>query len=723
MKKPPGSRKLDGFALGVLLALAAYTALAWSPSSYALVFERLGGERVGLVAGEPREIREDEWVRWTPFLQAAVRNGFRTPNETSLYREDLRNAEGLPLADWGLILKPYFWGFFLLDPAHGFSLYHAFWIGACLLGWERLFRALGQARPEAVSASLALFGTSFTQIWWTTYGPIVAGLPWIVLACLAPMGPALRVLVTAYAIASWSLASLHPPIVVTLAFVAGVAVLASRRDALAPRRLLPFAAGAALGIGLVVTYYGEVFTEMAGTVYPGGRRSGGGGAPFAQWLSHFLPGLVIDGERAVVNENVCEAATVGSFLPLLLLCFVDARDLVRRLGAPGDEGRRLRLELGVLLAGAAATSLWLLAPIPAALGMPLLWHVVPAKRMWLACGLLIFLLALAVLRHARLRPTWPRAAVSAALVLAAEAASRGLGARELGWGASSAGLLVAVGAWLALRGRTRLAPGKALVGSAAVANLIAFAGFNPIQSARPIFDPPELPARAALARLAERHPRRWLVLSGSHGAWLNGLGYASAAHVLFAPRLEFFRGLYPTLAEDRFQWLFNRSLYVSPVPGRGPELVDESLIQLSIELFDPPTIPVRLGPLPSDVAAQGGAVEHGLVYEEDGGVRLSIEGWALMDGSDPDSTLRVYTTLPVAAAVAYPVLRGDVARKQADPGLALSGFDLRLELVTPAKDLKQPLPDLLEEPICIVSESPARGRFRIRGGSGTCVWR
>ena len=99
---------LDAFTLVVLVLAATYFALGWTPSSYGAVLDRVGATGLGLVAGEPREIRSDEWARGTPYIQAAVNNDFKRFNATSIYHEDLRNFNGLPLADWSLLFKPYF---------------------------------------------------------------------------------------------------------------------------------------------------------------------------------------------------------------------------------------------------------------------------------------------------------------------------------------------------------------------------------------------------------------------------------------------------------------------------------------------------------------------------------------------------------------------------------------------------------------------------------------
>jgi hypothetical protein len=517
----------DGFTLAIAALAVVYTSLAWTPSSYGVQLADFGLPGAGLVAGEPQKIRSDEWGRWTPFVQVAVNNGFRRFNDTSPYREDLRNVEGLPLRDWGLAFKPYHLPFFVVDPAHAFSFYHAFWIAAFLIGYHHLFRRLDLPTGLAALASVTLFFSAFVQLWWTTYGPVVSGFPWVLLAALMRVrsrrGAVLKVAVLAWTITAWALANLYPPIMITLAFVAAVVVAAFDRELLRPRALIPSVLGTALGAGLVFAYYRDVFFIMAGTVYPGRRLSAGGGpVPPTQWMAHLFPSFVTDGFHNLVNYNICEAATVGSLVPILALCFGDLRALV---SAPkAEESRRgIGWRLAVVVVGVLATTAWLLLPFPPAAGLPLLWHRVPGFRMWFACGLLIFITALTVLRAVPVRLTWPRFTIFAGAALGAWIVAARIfpaGARRT-W--EDLWVLAPLAIVVALRARIGRAAKAALLTVAAAANLAAFGTFNPIQSAKPIFHRAATPVTAALDRLASRHPRGWLVMEGGYGAVVKGL--------------------------------------------------------------------------------------------------------------------------------------------------------------------------------------------------------
>src|SRR5947209_2919248 len=122
------------FVITLVVIAFLYTAFSLSPSSYGITLQLIHAPNPGLVAGHPKSIRSDEWGVWTPFFQATVRNHFHRFNATSLYNEDLRNVNALPLKDWGLIFKPQLWAFFVLSPARALSLYYAALICSFLAG-------------------------------------------------------------------------------------------------------------------------------------------------------------------------------------------------------------------------------------------------------------------------------------------------------------------------------------------------------------------------------------------------------------------------------------------------------------------------------------------------------------------------------------------------------------------------------------------------------------
>lgn len=693
---------LDSFAAGVLLLAVGCVALAWTPSSYGALLDTLGASGEGLVVGEPREIRSDEWAVWTPYIQATVNNDFQRINETSIYREDLRNFNGLPLLDWALFFKPYFWPFFIVDAAHAFSFYHVSFIALFLIGYQRLLVSLELQRSEAIFGCLTLFFCAFVQTWWTTWGPLMALFPWLVLAVMAETRPWVKAITLAYAGTSWVLVHAYPPMIISLGFAGLVTLLAFRPSAFRPRSVVAVAVGLAVAGLLVVLYLEDALRIMASTIYPGQRISSGGEARVTkiQWAAQVFPFFVANGFRNLIGRNICEASTIGTWLPLFCLVFVDYRAVGRRLL---DE-RRLRWQVGILAAGVVLTSAWILLPVPSMLGRLLLWHRVPAWRMWFGCGFPLVLLALHLMRISPLRLAAPRLAAAFVTVVGSWWLSHRLLGASLGETWTDLVVLAPLSAVFLLRHRLGGSLLAQLLACTALANAVSYGLFNPIQSAKPIFDRPETTATRMLDRLAQRHPKGWLVIEG-YGAVLNGLGYASGVHVLMAPTIEFFRPRFPELDESRLQELFNRFMFLNLTPQTRFDLSDRSELAVPIDSYDPVTAEVVIDPLASGSYSAGGVLESQQLYRDGESVHLLIRGWVPRDGSNPEARFRLSVDRPVERVRAYANFRPKIARAKDDPGLALSGFTLRLEFEPSVlKLLRRPT-------VCIVSEDPDRGNF------------
>ena len=554
--------KADWFVVLVLVASAVYLAMAWTPSSYALALRIAGAADDGLVIGTPRPIRSDEWTVITPQFQTALNNGYKRFNETSPYREDLRSFLGLPLKDWALPFKPFMWLFFVSSAAYGFSFYHVFFIAGFLIGYHLLLQALGFNKSFSVCGALLLFFCGFTQAWWSALAQTLAVFPWLLLGFLGNWHWLRRLLWSLYLVPVWLLGYLYAPQVISLVFAGAVIVLAFRPRALLAPAMLASILGGVVGAALVAAYLQDAIVAMAATVYPGARIVSGGSVSLPQFVAQFFPFFVTKWYDSLIGANICEVSTAGSYLLPLTLVFLDHRDLARRLRDPAQ--RDLRRQLGVLAVGIAALTAWMILPIPASVGRVLLWHRVPPVRMMFTEGLLLLLFGLTLLRAGVVRLGWGRFLAAAGVVAIAWIVSKGmLAGSRLFAGESDLYIIILLLPLVALRGRFGPWAGVALLSCVVAANIIVWGRFNPVQSARPIFQREPTAFTRQLEDQQQHDPRHWLVVEeGPPGAILNGWGFRSLSHVLLLPRLEFFRPYFPELPEEEFNGIFNRYAHI-----------------------------------------------------------------------------------------------------------------------------------------------------------------
>jgi len=706
----PG-RILSGYAILMLVLAAGYAGLCLTPSSYALALSAFGLPQEGLLRGWPKPLRSDEWAVWTPYVQIAVNNGFERVNLTSPYGEDLRNFNALPLRDWALAFKPQFWAFFAIDPAYAFSISHAVLYAAFLIGWPLALHALGFPAPLAIGGGLLLFVSSYTQLWWTTTGPLLSIFPWILLAVLSRLRPWLKLPLLVWLTAVWLISHLYPPIIITLGLLGATAILAFRRDALTPVNIAVSAAAAAIGAGIVWLYLAGPMAIMAQTVYPGARDLPGGLFPPLLLLAQIFPFLVTNGHESLIGHNYLEVATGGSYLAVITAIFLDHGALLREMRAPTAAGRRLLLSFAVLFGALLLLLPWLLLPLPAWAGKPLLLNLVHPHRFVFLLGALLLLLALTALAHAPLRFGPARLGIAAVVILGAWAVSK--------WGLAPSGaaptirelailpaLLVAAGLHARWRVRSELGlGGVGLIGAALFVNAITYLPYNPLQSAWPIFHRPVSPHAADLQSRQDAHPKGWLVAPGYAGALLNGWGFRSIAHVLIAPQRAFFRPLFPDLDEARFDAIFNRYAHMGLAPIATPVVPTPDLVVMPLHAFEA-IVPPPAASL-SETALTGAPAGGHIDTIRREGDMLIVTGWMQAEGRDAGRRLIAHVSGAQAIRSIETVRRSDVARVLGNPLLADAGFALALTLAPGSAE---------PATLCLWSESQAFGRRLLAGG-------
>jgi hypothetical protein len=546
----------------VLAICAAYALIGLTPSSYSRVLDAIGVKDNGLLLGTPHQFRFDEYSIVTPLIQIAVNNGFKRINATSPYREDMRSFLSVPLLDWALPFKPQFWAFFILPAAAAYSIMHALLIGACLIGWYLLAVALRFDRLASSLFAVTVFALPHTQLWWATNSLPIVFFPWVLVAYLTPRSDIIRFWSVTYATATFLLAFTYEPVIAILAFGAVFVIAALRRDAFRPRCLLAGGAGALVGCGIVVLYLWDHIHVMMATVYPAERTLISGGVlPHTFVLAHLFPHFISDGWTPFYWNDL-EVATGGSYALLFVLMLLDYHSLVARWRARDADARAVVSTVLILAAGAAFIIAWWLLPIPSTYAIPLQWNTTVPQRLAFTFGLLCHLMAFALVVTVGLVAVAWRFVATVAIIINAAIVSK-----FVLWHGHASSLffdLFVLVPFAAIFFMQKWIPqfGLAVLGCAALSNLILFGSYNPVQLAGPIFAKHDTPTMRWMAELQQKNRNHWLVHTVIPGLVENGLGFSSITHVMLEPQLAFFRERFPDMPEPEFNYVFNRLAHV-----------------------------------------------------------------------------------------------------------------------------------------------------------------
>ena len=568
-----------------------YVALALSPSHYQIGLSKLGVD-VQPLWGVARPIRSDDWMVFTPLTQLAVRGGFSSHDQVSPYGQSLKSFMPLPIADWSLMFKPQLWCYWVLPPAYAYSAYWAIMWCSMLIGYALLLRECRVPVALAILGSGTLWMTHYVQVWWVGPAPAFALAPWPAVILASSMKPWLKWILLPYITAVWMLGFVYPPYQIPTTLALGALLVGLRRDILALKSLALIAATAMVVLAIGYGYLHDVIEVMRNTVYPGARVSEGGGVAVVQLVAHLLPYVSTwEFSPLISASNECEVAVVASLLPLLLLVCLDYRELRNAIRGAGWPIWIIGGVLTLMLA-------WIALPIPSGVGRLLLWHYVPPKRMTWAFGMLLTLSTTVVLSRARVRFDPWRVALVCALMLVSWLSGQRMAAdsaQKVPIGSFDwfefAGSAAIVGVWISLRlvrQRFALDDRIALGCASLAAGLVTFGTFNPIQSARVIFDIPPSARQREFREQAGANPNGWLIAPGIYGAILNGAGVPAINHCLPTPQLEFFRAVFPDMDSDRFNEVFNRYANVIALDEPAPRLHETDAVIVPVDAFNAP---------------------------------------------------------------------------------------------------------------------------------------
>ncbi|WP_460428623.1 DUF7657 domain-containing protein [Azotobacter armeniacus] len=578
-------RKYYLYLLATLCCGLIYVSQCWSPSSYGLVLRQIGVDDDGIVFGEPRPIRSDEWGVVTPLTQATVNNDFERYNKTSFYGEDLRINYGLPIFDWGMLFKPSMWGYLIFGPEYAYSLHWFAMLAAFVVGYALLFEKIGLGRGQALFLSVSLYFTGFTQFWWNEKGPIFSIFPWVVLVLLSRFSIVARLGLFYWLGTTWLLTNFYPPIIISLAFVGVLLVLALGRDWLALRRFLPLVITSAAASITAVMYLKDYLLKSASTLYPGMRSFGGGTVPWQEWWAQFFPFATFDWHyESVIGQNTSEVGVVGSAIVLMVVCFLNYQKIYSVIFEKGES----RFHLIVLGVGYLLMTAWMLLPVPAWLGRLLFWNNVQPERMEYAAGVVLLMFTAILGREAGVRITGKRFAAYLVLVVSGWVLIKGdsfrLDLDTMLYLSNDLVVIPVLAVVLFFNRWLRVNQYTALTAAAAISGAVVLFGFNPIQSSKNLFVRHDTDFIKGLNSEVQGAPG-FLAFSGMFGATLNGLGYASVSHVTPVPALEFWRKKYPDMKEEDFLSIFNRYSHIQLTSEGTPRLLQADVVGVPLADF------------------------------------------------------------------------------------------------------------------------------------------
>lgn len=529
-----------------------YLSNAWSPSSYGFFLQHINAIDTGIIWGEPRPIRSDEWAVVTPLTQALVNNDFQQFNATSIYNENLRINYGLPIYDWGMIFKPSMWGYLFLSPAYAYSLQWFLTFALFIIGYFKLFQQIGLKPIVALGLTLIIYFSGYSQFWWNEKGPIFVFFSWLTLVLISKYNlPLLLRLILFYWLAtSWFITNLYPPVILSLAFVGGLLFLCFGQYWFTWQRLLGLGLSGLLAIGTALFYLQDYLLQTMQTVYPGSRNASGGSTPIREFLAQFQPFSMYDSTFTPINQNISEIGVVALPFILMGLFHIDYKQL-----------KNVKLDKNILILGAGLVLmfLWMLAPIPASLGKIFLWNNVQPERMEYAAGITLAILVCLIADKITFKISLMRFVLYSCTVTALWLA---LTQPFFGWQMS--GMLdlllipVMLSAYVLIKKFNYPIFNSFIILSAFIVAAVNIF-FNPIQSAKAIFE-----QDFAIKKILNQYVNNQniIAIQGFPGATLNGLGYKSITHVTPIPQLTFWKQKYPDLPEEKFNHTFSRYSHI-----------------------------------------------------------------------------------------------------------------------------------------------------------------
>jgi hypothetical protein len=366
-------------------------------------------QKEGVLLGEPKGIRSDEWFISTVTAISQVEEGLPVHNYSEGYYNDPL-ITSMPVKHITTLVKPQFWGYFFLKTERAFSLYWNFRVVTLFLSTFLLLLLLTKNNFWlSLLGGVWVYFSSFLQWWFSALMPeasIFFSLTAISAAYLLFAKKKYLILFGGIGLLVFGLNFVfifYPPLQVPLGFLMIFILLgfflrdrknlsAIFRKEAKTRFLILFGVIFLAGTLLYKFYIDSKSTIQAitNTVYPGKRTSFGGGLNLHRLFSGFFSNFFTkEGTVPPIWSNICEASTFIMFYPLTIVFFIYR--VVQK--------KKLDWIVILLSVYAILLTLFVLFPVPELLAKMTLFNLVTPNRALLTLGITSIILSILTLNE------------------------------------------------------------------------------------------------------------------------------------------------------------------------------------------------------------------------------------------------------------------------------------------------------------------------------------
>ena len=398
-----------GICIGLFLLLTLAKIHSISLAAWNQIIPDGSNPRRGLISGEPRRIRMDDYAVGTPWILSQANKGFPTENLT--IGGEKAPILVTPTKHFSVLFKPDQWGFFVLDVERGYAWMYNFRVMFALIGATLMLLLLTRNNFWlSVFGSFWLFLSSGTQSWMYIPTPMIAAMSLIFVASVYLIySRSTKIILGSSVALAWLLMNyaliLYPPYQVPLGYVllfVFVGYLLNNTDTKLMLTQWPVKAGAAvlalaLTGGAFMAYYQDVkpsLDAIMNTVYPGKRSELGGTGFIANWFSEYFSWSLSDSKFPTAWLNSCEFAHYITFAPIIIPCTAVSFIMNRKV-----DWVVLLLSVFVIIG-----YVWIEIGFPEWLAKLTLWNMSPTRRTQIPFGIGNVLLTIAYLYYLTTTP-------------------------------------------------------------------------------------------------------------------------------------------------------------------------------------------------------------------------------------------------------------------------------------------------------------------------------